>query len=371
MNSTPLNRRRFFKLAGATAAGLAAGQTLSTWAKPIDPPLSTAAQPAAEDQFVPARVLSGAVPVYSSLDPNDRKLLRSVPRDKTIEVAGEVEGPGPERNRIWYKTRDGFAYSAWLQKMEPYRTPQVYTNLGEWGIWIETIVANAPAYAKPDEASPLRYIYNYGTVFHATEAHVDATGRVWYNTVDEYTSKDDNISPTNHWVPAVLTRKIEEDTWQAINPHTPDKRIEVDIPKQLVTCYEGDNAVLTSRCASGAAFKISEEEVADYSTPRGEFSAILKMATRHMRAPETERNTDAWFDLPGVPWSTFFTYEGIAIHGTYWHNDYGLPRSHGCVNVPISVAKWIYFWTNPVAPYEDDFVQGDVKEVKATQIIVT
>ena len=39
--------------------------------------------------------------------------------------------------------------------------------------------------------------------------------------IDEYASKDDNIAPTNHWVPAVLTRKIEEDTWKAINPHTP------------------------------------------------------------------------------------------------------------------------------------------------------
>jgi lipoprotein-anchoring transpeptidase ErfK/SrfK len=370
MNSTLFNRRRFFKLAGATAAGLAAGQTLSALAKPIDPPLPTPV-PAAADQFVPARVLSGAVPVYSSLDPNDRKLIRSVPRDKTIEVAGEFDGPGPERNRTWYQTRDGFAYSAWLQKMEPYRTPKVYTDLGKWGIWIETIVANAPAYAKPDETAPLNYIYNYGTVYHATEAHVDATGRVWYNTVDEYASKDDNISPTNHWVPAVLTRKIEAGAWKAINPHTPDKRIEVDLGKQLVTCYEGDKAVMTSRCASGASFKLSETEVADFTTPRGEYSAILKMPSRHMRAPEVERNTDAWFDLPGVPWSTFFTYEGIAIHGTYWHNDFGVPRSHGCVNVPISVAKWIYFWTEPEAPYEDDFVQGDVKEVKATQIIVT
>jgi lipoprotein-anchoring transpeptidase ErfK/SrfK len=71
-----------------------------------------------------------------------------------------------------------------------------------------------------------------------------------------------------------------------------------------------------------------------------------------------------------VPWSTFFTYEGIAIHGTYWHNDYGLPRSHGCVNVPIEVAKYIYFWTEPETPYEDDFVQGDIPEVTATQIAV-
>jgi hypothetical protein len=363
-------RRDFFKLAGATAAAAGLSQTLAVSAKPSDP-LRPAPLLPADDEFVPARVLAAAVPVYSSLDPNDRQLVRSVPRDKTMEVSGEYEGPGPERNRTWYKTRDGYAYSAWLQKMEPYRTPQVHTNLGAWGIWIETIVANAPAHSKPDENSPLRYIYNYGTVFHATEAQVDALERVWYNTFDEYASKDDNIAPTNHWVPAVLTRKIEEDTWQPINPRAPGKHIEIDLGRQTVTCYEGDNAVMSSRCATGASFKLSEEVVADYGTPRGEFSAILKMPTRHMRAPEVERNTSAWFDLPGVPWSTFFTYEGIAIHGTYWHNDYGLPRSHGCVNVPIHVAKWIYFWTEPEAPYEDDFVQGDVKEVTATQILVT
>jgi lipoprotein-anchoring transpeptidase ErfK/SrfK len=319
---------------------------------------------------VPARVLAASVPVYSSLDPNNRELVRSVPRDKTIEVSGEYDGSGPERNRTWYKTRDGYAYSAWLQKMEPYRTPKIYTNLGDWGIWIETIVANAPAYAEPSEASPQRYTYHYGTVFHATAAHVDALGRVWYNTYDEYLSKEDNILPTNHWVPAVLMRKIAEDTWEPVNPRASDKRIEVDLGRQMVTCYEGDKAVLSSRCATGASFTLAEDQVVDYSTPRGEFTAILKMPTRHMRAPESERNTDAWFDLPGVPWSTFFTYDGIAIHGTYWHNDYGLPRSHGCVNVPISVAKWIYFWTEPVAPYKDDFVQGDVAEVAATQIRV-
>jgi lipoprotein-anchoring transpeptidase ErfK/SrfK len=365
-----LKRRDFFKLSGAAAAGLAIGQVAAVSAKPIDPPRPTPL-PASNEEFVPARVLAAAVPVYSNLDPNTRKLIRSVPRDKSLEVSGEYEGPGPERNRTWYKTRDGFAYSAWLQKMEPYRTPRIYTNLSEWGIWIETIVANAPAYAEPSDKARLNYIYHYGTVFHATAAHVDALGRVWYNTFDEYASKEDNIVPTNHWVPAVLMRKIEKDTWQAINPRAADKRIEVNLARQTVTCYEGAQPVMSARCATGASFKISEEEVADYSTPRGEFKAILKMPTRHMRAPENERDTDAWFDLPGVPWSTFFTYDGIAIHGTYWHNDYGLPRSHGCVNVPISVAKWIYFWTEPEAPYEDDFVQGDVKEVKATQIIVT
>ena len=366
MTSPNVKRRDFFKIAAAAAVGLSAGQTLSAWAKPIDPLPPTLSS--SDNEFVPARVLAAAVPVYSSLDA-DRKLIRSVPRDKTIEVSGEVEGPGPERNRIWYKTRDGFAYSAWLQKMEPYRTPRIYTDLGQWGMWIQTIVAAAPAHAEPDANSRLDYVYNYGTVYHATEARIDALGRVWYNTNDEYASKEDNISPTNHWVPAIFFRKIDENEFKVINPDTPDKHIRIELGKQRLTCYEGDQPVLTTRIASGASFKIKDEEV-DYSTPTGEFSAILKMPSRHMRAPEAEHDTSAWFDLPGVPWNTFFTYDGIAIHGTYWHNDFGLPRSHGCVNVPIDVAKFVYFWTDPVAPYEDDFVQGDTPQVKATRIVV-
>ncbi len=367
-SSDRFTRRRFLKVAGAAAAGLALGQPLSALARPAVPPGEEEPKPPVVD-YVPARVLSGAVAVYDSLDTNNRHVLRTVRRDETIDVAGEFDGPGPERNRTWYQTRDGFAYSAWLQKMKPYSTPQMYSDLGPWGIWIESIVANAPAYAQPDDHSAVHYIFHYGTVYHATEARVAPDGRIWYNTYDEYASKEDNIGPTNHWTPAIFFRKIEDDEFQPINPGARDKHIQINLGKQLVTCYEGDQVVLTSRCASGASFKI-KDAVVDYGTPRGDFKAILKMPSRHMRAPEAERDTSAWFDLPGVPWNTFFTYDGIAIHGTYWHNDFGLPRSHGCVNVPIEVARWIYFWTEPPAPYENDFVQGDVPQVTATPIVV-
>jgi lipoprotein-anchoring transpeptidase ErfK/SrfK len=363
-----LNRRSFIKLAGATAGSALLSPALSALAKPYVPPDEMPSKPPYV-AYQPARVLASSVAVYDSLDAGHRKVLRSVRRDQTIDVAGEFVGPGPARNQTWYGTRDGYAYSAWLQRMEPYRTPKIYTDVGEWGIWIETIVAAAPAYAEPSEQSALRYRYNYGTIYHVTETHTDANGRVWYNTFDEYASKEDNIAPTNHWVPAIFFRPFEHDEFKAINPRARDKRIVVDLGAQQLTCYEGDKVVLTSRVATGASFTVGEE-VLDYSTPRGDFSAILKMPSRHMRAPEAERDSSAWFDLPGVPWSTFFTYEGIAIHGTYWHNDYGLPRSHGCVNVPIDVAKFVYFWTEPDTPYEDDFVQGDVKGVVATHIAV-
>jgi lipoprotein-anchoring transpeptidase ErfK/SrfK len=56
------------------------------------------------------------------------------------------------------------------------------------------------------------------------------------------------------------------------------------------------------------------------------------------------------FDLPGVPWDTYITESGIAIHGTFWHNDFGAPHSHGCINLPPDAARWVYRWTSPAVP---------------------
>lgn len=52
--------------------------------------------------------------------------------------------------------------------------------------------------------------------------------------------------------------------------------------------------------------------------------------------------------LPGVPWVSFFEPEtGIAFHGTYWHQNFGVPMSHGCINMKTEEARWLYRWTTP------------------------
>jgi len=50
------------------------------------------------------------------------------------------------------------------------------------------------------------------------------------------------------------------------------------------------------------------------------------------------------FDLPGVPWVCYISWTGVSFHGTYWHNNYGTPQSHGCINLTPEAAKWIYRW---------------------------
>ncbi len=73
------------------------------------------------------------------------------------------------------------------------------------------------------------------------------------------------------------------------------------------------------------------------------------------------------YDLPGVPWVSFFIETGIALHGTYWHNDYGRPRSRSCVNLTPGDAKFIYRWTRPEVPPDTQYLYkpGEGTLVKA------
>lgn len=76
-------------------------------------------------------------------------------------------------------------------------------------------------------------------------------------------------------------------------------------------------------------------------TVRGDFKIYLKYDAQRMSGPG--------YDLPGVPWVMYF-YQGYALHGTYWHNNFGNPMSHGCVNLRTPEAEWLYQWTEIGTP---------------------
>ena len=75
------------------------------------------------------------------------------------------------------------------------------------------------------------------------------------------------------------------------------------------------------------------------------------MPSKHMG---NGRITDdiAAYELPGVPWVSFFVFEtGVAFHGTYWHYNFGRRMSHGCVNMTMEDAKWLYRWALPISEF--------------------
>jgi lipoprotein-anchoring transpeptidase ErfK/SrfK len=78
---------------------------------------------------------------------------------------------------------------------------------------------------------------------------------------------------------------------------------------------------------------------------------------RHMGDGHITPDLEA-YELPGVPWVSFFHETGVGFHGTYWHTDFGTPRSHGCINMRTEDARWLYRWTTPAADLADRLTLG-------------
>jgi len=94
----------------------------------------------------------------------------------------------------------------------------------------------------------------------------------------------------------------------------------------------------------------------DTATPVGDFHIAVKMPSKHMGEANLAADIEDYV-LPGVPWCNFFDNQdpirGYAFHGAYWHDNFGVPMSHGCVNMRPGDAKWLFRWTRPVAAFED------------------
>ncbi|MSR70695.1 hypothetical protein EXS62_01510 [Candidatus Kaiserbacteria bacterium] len=122
---------------------------------------------------------------------------------------------------------------------------------------------------------------------------------------------------------------------------TPDtapttKHITVDLSEQMLYAYDGDTLFMQQPISTGLELT---------PTPPGTFAVFKKTPSRYMQGPIPEVS-DQYYDLPGVPWNLYFTYGGAVIHGAYWHDHFGAPWSHGCVNLPPQKAKELYAWAD-------------------------
>ena len=110
------------------------------------------------------------------------------------------------------------------------------------------------------------------------------------------------------------------------------KWIDVDLTREKLTAYEGSTVVYTSLVSTGISI---------HPTVVGTYNIYVKYNSQLMTGPG--------YYLPNVPYVMYF-YEAYAIHGTYWHNNFGHPMSHGCVNLPTPAAQWMYSWASIGTP---------------------
>ncbi len=128
---------------------------------------------------------------------------------------------------------------------------------------------------------------------------------------------------------------------QVMGANDTPKRIEVDLSVQRLYAFEGDQKVYDFLISSGKWGK----------TPTGTFTIWGKF--RYTKMEGGSKGTNTYYYLPNVPYVMFFSNDkiaasrGFSLHGTYWHENFGTPMSHGCVNMKTEEAGIIYNWVNP------------------------
>ncbi len=121
-----------------------------------------------------------------------------------------------------------------------------------------------------------------------------------------------------------------------------ERWVDVSISKQMLVAYEGTRPVYTTLVSTGK--KGSPED--PYDTPKGRWRIYSKHISTTM---DGNSASDGNYSIQDVPWTMFF-YGSYALHGAFWHKGFGAVRSHGCVNLGPSDARWLFQWTTPFLP---------------------
>jgi hypothetical protein len=323
-----ISRRDFLKLSTLALGGLAFSQ--------FKPRLGDF-----EDTSL-VRVATDSVSVYSQ--PNDTSLIVSQwLRDELVHTYEEVNSGTPGYNPIWYRVWGGYMHRAHLQKVKySYNKPlPIIRENGQLG-QVTVPFTQTMRFVENRGWVPVYRLY-YDSVHWIVGLDEGPDGEPWYRLMDEL------LDITYH-VAAVHLRPIPDEEFAPISPEVPyaAKRIEVSLATQVLTCYENDKVVLQTMVSTGVPSNYLGTTGISTTTPSGKFKVEVKMPSKHMGQGNLAADIDDYV-LPGVPWCTFFTEQGHAFHGAWWHDNFGVPMSHGCINMRPEEAKWLFRWTLPSA----------------------
>lgn len=341
---TSISRREALKLAGLGVASLSL-PTIQTESHLSSTDISTRL----------GRVCAASVDVHARPDATS-SVVTTLYEDTLVECLRERVGYHPYRiNQRWIETPDGFIFSPSIQPVQNNPNPDplelAETSLGP-GLWAEVCVPyvdlvldNPPARSPwlKDAIYPRLY---YSQIVWVDQLKQEADGE-WWCRVNERYGYGDIL-----WAKAQGFRPITPDELTPLSPEVEEKQVVINLARQSLSCFENGREVFYTRISSGARFDAQGNPVDNWSTPVGAHPIWRKIISLHMSGG----TTGGGYDLPGIGWTSLFVGNGVAIHSTFWHNNYGVPMSHGCINARPQDAKWIFRWTAPNVPYDP----GDV-----------
>lgn len=345
-NSNKLNRRNFIK-SGILGLG-------SLWFSNQAEITHLQEQDWQENQLY-GRVCEGKVNIFQRPS-TDSPILGARYEDNIVLWLREVASDSPNWvfNRRWVETPEGYIYAPRLQPVRYQPNPPVTelpeTPIGK-GMWAEVTVPYAPiVISNPPPRAPWLQLnqfprFYYSQIFWIDEIRQDDQGRVFYQAIHKWSGYGDKF-----WVNAGAFRPFTKEELSPIHPDAENKRIKVNVTYQTLSCFEDNREVYFCRVSTGAKFDALGEEIDKWATPLGGHRTWRKLISHHMSGG-VSGSGNGW-DLPGIGYTILFSGGGEAIHSTFWHNDFGAPRSRGCVNVAPDDAKWIFRWSEPHIPYD-------------------
>lgn len=165
----------------------------------------------------------------------------------------------------------------------------------------------------------------------------DANLAIFNNQVIDY--------PKTSLAQAISFTPETQDILGTTNTTAGEKWIEVSLKEQRLRAWEGNKIVMEFPISSGLWSP----------TPTGTYYIWYK--TRNQRMSGGSKELGTYYNLPNVPNNMFF-YKGYAIHGAYWHNNFGQRMSHGCVNAPLAQVAQLFEWAGPVVPANQGYAKA-------------
>jgi hypothetical protein len=164
---------------------------------------------------------------------------------------------------------------------------------------------------------------------------------------------------TQLWYMVGSDRWIEQSFTARVDVNAPpegvapgEKWIDINTFEQTVAAYEGERMVFATLMSSGRPATW---------TPDGLTRIWGKYPASPMWNQSVARSDPGWYYLEDVEWTQYF-FGAYAIHAAYWHNSFAFTRSHGCVNLSISDAKWLFEWTSPYTPPDANVVYSNATQ---------
>jgi len=355
-----ISRRDFLK-----AAGIGLGAFASLAFNPYKfPNYELFATPKKLPQFPASDIIGRVVDMgidLRSQPTNDETLNTSIAKleaDTLVEWNRQVVGKVLYglTNQRYVETPQGYIYASVLQPTRNLpNTPIGEIPAGQPGFWAEVTVpfvdlAHEGVVASPWLQDHITYNFPprlyYGQVVWMDKIRND-------NGFTEYRWNEDvnghgygyGAYGELYWADGAAFKILTDADVAPISPDVDpnDKRIEANLDRQTLSCYEGSTEVYLCRISSGLKYDANGQISDKLATPVGNLLTHWKIISLNMTAGTFQSG----YSTPAVPWSTVISGDGISIHGAFWHNAFGEKRSHGCLNVTPEDAKWIFRWTTP------------------------